>query len=57
MQLGSHTDVAHAKGLGFAVLSERQAAETKRKAQEKNAKEEGTRAEDKSEDDGDYNPE
>ena len=52
MQLGSHYDVAHAKGLGFAALRtkhaqrEREAAEKKRKAQE-----------DKSEDDGDYNPE
>ena len=63
MQLGSHYDVAHAKGLGFAALRtkhaqrEREAAETKRKAQEKKAKEEGTKVEDKSEDDGDYNSE
>ena len=63
MQLGSHYDVAHAKGLGFAALRtkhaqrEREAAEMKRKAQEKKAKDEGTKPEDKSEDDGDYNPE
>ena len=60
MQLGSHYDVAHAKGLGFAALRakhaqrEREAAETKRKDQEKEAKEGGSKAEDKSEDDGDY---
>ena len=41
MQLRSHYDVAHAKGLGFAALRtkhaqrEREAAETKRRAQEK----------------------
>lgn len=63
MQLGSHYDVAHAKGLGFAALRtkhaqrEREAAETKQKAQEKKAKEGGTQAEEKSENDGDNDPE
>ena len=63
MQLGSQYDVAHAKGLGFAALRtkhaqrEREAAEMKRKAQEKKAKEGGTKTEDKSEDDGDDEPE
>ena len=63
MQLGSHYDVAHAKGLGFAALRtkhaqrEREAAEMKRKAQEKKVKEGGAETEDKSEDDGDDDPE
>ena len=63
MQLGSHYDVAHAKGLGFAALRtkhaqrERDAAEMKRKAKEKKVKEGGTKTEGKSEDDGDNDPE
>ena len=63
MQLGSHYDVAHAKGLGFAALRtkhaqrEREAAETKRKAKEKKAKEGGTKIGDDSDDDGDNDPE
>lgn len=56
MQLGSHYDVAHAKGLGFAALRtkhaqrEREAAEIKRKAEEKKVKEGETKNE---EEDGD----
>ncbi|KAM0798372.1 hypothetical protein BDR22DRAFT_809018 [Usnea florida] len=63
MQLGSHYDVAHAKGLGFAALRtkhaqrEREAAEMKQKAKEKKSKEEGRKNEAKSEDDGDNDPE
>ena len=68
MQLGSHYDVAHAKGLGFAALRtrharrEREAAEMKRKSRgggkaKEEEEEEGTRADDKSEYDGDSTPE
>lgn len=63
MQLGARYDVAHAKGLGFAALRTKHAqreqgdAETKQRAEKKKAKEEGNKVEDKSEDDGDYNPE
>ena len=63
MQLGSHYDVAHAKGLGFAALRtkhaqrEREAAEMKQKAKEKKSKEGGGKSEAKSEDDGDNDPE
>ena len=64
MQLGSHYDVAHAKGLGFAALRtkhaqrEREAAEMKQKAKEKKLKEEGgSKNEAKSEDNGDNDPE
>ena len=63
MQLGSHYDVAHAKGLGFAALRtkhaqrEREAAEMKQKAKEKKLKEGGSKIEAKSEEDGDNDPE
>lgn len=56
MQLGSHYDVAHAKGLGFAALRtkhaqrEREAAEIKREAKGKKVKEGETKNE---EEDGD----